>query len=122
VSLTLSHSLDRLAVDSGRLYLANLTQLRAVYYLNVRTFVRAILQYTDISRDPALYTFTVEPRTRRLFAQYLFSYKFNPQTVLFLGYSDTSTNAGTPNNSTATTGLERQNRTFFVKLGYAWIL
>jgi hypothetical protein len=115
VSLTLSHSLDRLAVDGGRLYLANLTQLRAVYYLNVRTFVRAILQYTDISRDPALYTFPVEPRTRRLFAQYLFSYKFNPQTVLFLGYSDTSTNA-------STTGLERQNRTFFVKLGYAWIL
>jgi Domain of unknown function (DUF5916)/Carbohydrate family 9 binding domain-like len=122
VSLTLSHNLDRLAVEGGRLYLANLTQLRAVYYLNVRTFVRAILQYTDISRDPTLYTFEVEPRSRRLFGQYLFSYKFNPQTVLFLGYSDTSTNAVTPTNNTATTGLERQNRTFFVKVGYAWIL
>ena len=39
---------------------------------NVRAFVRAILQDTDISRDPDLYTFPVEPRTRRLFQQYLF--------------------------------------------------
>jgi hypothetical protein len=97
------------------LYRANLTQLKAVFHLNVRTFVRAILQLTDISRDPSLYALPVEPRTRRLFSQYLFSYKFNPQTVLFLGYSD---------NATGSQGvdLRRQDRTFFVKLGYAWAL
>jgi phage terminase small subunit len=55
----------------------------------------------------------VEPRTRRFFSQYLFSFKLNPQTVIFAGYSDNS--AAMPGND-----LQQQNRTFFVKLGYAW--
>jgi hypothetical protein len=116
LNLGLTHSFDQLSVAGGRLYRANLTQLKTVYNLNVRTFLRAILQYTDISRDPALYSYEVDSRSRRLFAQYLFSYKLNPQTVLFLGYSDTSTAAGRGAD------LLRMNRTFFVKLGYAWIL
>ncbi len=45
-------------------------QLKAIYHINVRTFVRAILQYTDITRDPDLYLYPVEPRTRRFFSQY----------------------------------------------------
>jgi hypothetical protein len=115
VSLGLQYSLDQLSVDAGRLYRAHLVQGRAVYHLNVRTFVRAIVQYTDITRDPSLYIDEVEPRSRKLFTQFLFSFKVNPQTVLFAGYSD---------NSSAVTGvdLQRQDRTFFVKLGYAWVL
>jgi hypothetical protein len=85
-----------------------------LYHLTLRTFVRAILQYTDITRDPALYTATVAPGTRRLFAQYLFSYKLNPQTVFLVGYSD--------NASTARSiDLMRTDRTFFAKVGYAWV-
>ncbi|MGE5198516.1 MAG: DUF5916 domain-containing protein [Rhodospirillaceae bacterium] len=113
VSLQFSYTLDQLSVEGGRLYQANLGQLKAIYHINVRTFVRAILQYTDIIRDPDLYLYPVAPRSRRFFSQYLFSYKLNPQTVLFAGYSD---------NSAALQGndLRQQDRTFFVKLGYAW--
>jgi hypothetical protein len=119
VSLALSYNLDQLSVAGGQLYRARLTQLKMIYHLNVRTFVRAILQYTDISRDPELYGFPVEPRTRRFFSQYLFSYKLNPQTVLFAGYSDNSDNSA---NSAGSQGLDlrQQNRTLFVKIGYAW--
>jgi hypothetical protein len=113
VSLQLSYNLDQLSVDGGRLYQANLGQLKAIYHINVRTFVRAILQYTDITRDPDLYLFPVPPRTRRFFSQYLFSYKLNPQTVLFAGYSDNSA-------AVQSSDLRQQDRTFFVKLGYAW--
>jgi hypothetical protein len=113
VSLQLSYNLDQLDVDGQRLYRANLTQFKLIYHLNVRAFVRAILQYTDISRDTDLYTFTVPDRTRRLFSQYLFSYKLNPQTVLFAGYSDNSANVNHVD-------LTQTDRTFFVKLGYAW--
>jgi hypothetical protein len=115
LNLNFSHSLDRLSVPGGRLYRANLAQIKAVYNLNVRTFVRAILQYTHIDRDPGLYSFPIEASSRRLFSQYLFSFKLNPQTVLFLGYSDTST-------AERATDLRRMNRTFFVKIGYAWVL
>lgn len=113
VSLRLSYNLDQLSVGSGRLYRANLAQLRVIYFLNVRTFVRAILQYTDISRDPGLYTYPVDARTRRLFSQYLFSYKLNPQTVLFAGYSDNA-------EGSQAADLQQQNRTLFIKIGYAW--
>ncbi|HEY3384795.1 MAG TPA: DUF5916 domain-containing protein [Vicinamibacterales bacterium] len=115
INLRLQYDLDQLSVDGGRLYRANLVQLKAIYHLNVRTFVRVIVQYTDIARDPALYRIEVERRTRQLFSQFLFSYKLNPQTVLFLGYSD---------NSAALAGIDlrRQDRTFFIKLGYAWVL
>jgi len=114
VSLQFSYNLDQLDVEGGRLYRANLAQLKMMYYFNVRAFVRAILQYTDIERDPALYTFPVEPRTRRLFQQYLFSYKLNPQTVLFVGYSDNASNVSVPSID-----LQQTNRTLFIKIGYA---
>ena len=44
---------------------------------------------------------------------YLFSFKLNPQTVIFAGYSDNY--SGLRSND-----LQQQNRNFFVKLGYAW--
>ncbi|MEA2601691.1 MAG: hypothetical protein QOF89_2683 [Acidobacteriota bacterium] len=110
----LSHVYQRLDVGSGSLFTANLTQLSGVYQLNVRTFLRAILQYTDVERNPALYLAAVDKRTESLFSQFLFSYKLNPQTVLFLGYSDTS-------DADQRIDLTRANRSFFLKLGYAWV-
>lgn len=113
--LELDHSFEKLDVRGGRLFEANLTQLRSTYQFNIRTFVRAILQYTDIQRNTGLYAFPVEPETRRLFTQLLFSYKINPQTVFFLGYSDNRTGDDRVD-------LTQRNRTVFIKIGYAWLL
>jgi hypothetical protein len=114
----LSHVYQQLDVDGGNLFTANLTQLSTVYQFNVRTFVRAIFQYTRIERTPELYIALdpddVEPESERLFTQLLFSYKLNPQTVFFLGYSDNSL-------ADQRVDLRRENRTFFLKLGYAWL-
>jgi len=110
----LSHVYQRLDVEGGNLFTANLTQLSGVYQLNVRTFVRAILQYTDIKRRPDLYLTPVDESTKTLFSQLLFSYKLNPQTVLFLGYSDNSA-------ADQRIDLTRAERTFFLKVGYAWV-
>jgi hypothetical protein len=110
----LSQVYQRLDVGDGNLFTANLTQLSGIYQLNVRTFVRAILQYTDVKRNPALYLTAVDESTKALFSQLLFSYKLNPQTVLFLGYSDDSA-------ADQRIDLTRADRTFFLKLGYAWV-
>ena len=83
-------------------------------HVNLRTFVRAVLQYTDITRDPALYTFPTPAQTRRLFSQYLFSYKLNPQTVFRMGYSGNA-------SGTQAIDLTRTDRTFFMKIGYTWV-
>ncbi len=117
VGLTYLH--ESLDVDGGRLFTADLPQLRLVYQFNVRTFVRLISQYTDVERDPALYDDEVDARSRDLFNQLLFSYKINPQTVFFLGYSDTFEGF---ENDEERVDLTRASRTVFVKLGYAWLL
>jgi hypothetical protein len=111
----LDHDLQRFEVDEGELFEANLTQLRLVYQLNVRTFVRAIFQYRDIVRDPELYVDEVDARTEELFTQLLFSYKLNPQTVLFVGYADNREGDERVN-------LTARDRTLFFKFGYAFVL
>jgi hypothetical protein len=113
--LNLDYELQRFEVDEGRLFEANLTQLRLVYQFNVRTFVRTIFQYRDIERDPSLYVDEVDAMTERLFTQFLFSYKLNPQTVLFIGYADNR--AGDE-----FVDLTESNRTLFFKFGYAFVL
>jgi hypothetical protein len=109
------YTLERLDVAPGRLFTAHLAQGRIVYHVGTRAFARAILQYTDVTRDPALFVDPVAPRTKRLFSQFLFSYKVNPQTVILAGYSDN--HAGLRDVS-----LTQTDRTFFLKLGYAWVL
>ncbi|MDQ1351641.1 MAG: hypothetical protein QG657_1946 [Acidobacteriota bacterium] len=111
----LDHIFERLNVDLGRLYTANVSNLRLVYQFNARTFLRTILQYVDYNYNVANYLIPIDPRFKHLFTQVLFSYKINPQTVLFLGYS---------NNyyGDQTLPLTRANHTFFLKIGYALVL
>lgn len=111
----LDHTFQRLEVERGRLFEANLSQLRVVYQFNIRTFVRGIFQYRKIERDPSLFVDDVEPLSKGLFSQLLFSYKLNPQSVLFLGYSDSR--LGEQDFS-----LTQENRTLFLKLSYAFVL
>lgn len=110
-----SHDYRHLDVDGGRLFEANLSQLRMIYQFNRRTFLRLVSQLTDIERDPSLYVDEVDAETRRLFNQLLFSYKLNPRTVLFLGYSDGY-------QADERVDLTQENRTLFFKVGYAWVL
>ena len=67
------------------------------------------------SRNPAVYETEVDARSQSWFNQLLLSYKINPQTVLFLGYSDTSI-------GDRQIELTRESRTVFLKIGYAWML
>jgi len=113
--ITWDHLYRTLDVEGGRLFEANLSQLRMVYQFNPRTFVRAILQHQKIDRDPSLYddASAVKAEDESLFSQLLFSYKLNPQTVLFAGYSD---------NRVGDQDLPPtlRDRSLFFKLGYAW--
>jgi hypothetical protein len=111
--LDLSHSYEALDVPEGDVYTANISQGTAIYHINARTFLRLILQYVDYDYNQATSTYPVEPNFKQLFTQFLFSYKINPQTVLFLGYSDDYFGG-------AEYGLTQADRTFFMKIGYAF--
>ncbi len=124
VRVDLEHEYNKLEVDGGTLFTANISELRLVYQFNRRTFVRLVSQYLDLERDPTLYTRTVEAQTRDLLNELLFSYKINPRTVLFLGYSDRYIND--PDEAEMLQGdpgrLLQSSRAIFMKLGYAWVL
>jgi len=57
----------------------------------------------------------VDPEYQRFFTQLLFSYKINPKTVLFVGYNGNYFGAREYD-------LTQNDRTLFVKLGYALAL
>jgi hypothetical protein len=113
--LNLGLTRDRMDVQGARLYTALIGQGTIVYHLNTKIFLRALLQYYDYDYNVSNYLVPVNPMFRKLFAQFLFSYKLNPRTVLFLGYADNY--FGGPEY-----GLTRSDRTLFVKVGYALIV
>ncbi|MDH4271169.1 MAG: hypothetical protein OEW18_04255, partial [Candidatus Aminicenantes bacterium] len=105
---------ERLAVAGGRLYLASLSQGHLVYQFSTRAFLRAVLQYQNVQGNRALQSSGVDLLNPHLFTQFLFSYKVNPQTLLFLGYSDNQYGWQGAN-------ISPKDRTFFFKLSYAWV-
>ncbi len=111
----IDHVFQRLEVEAGHLYTANLSNLRLIYQFNRRAFLRAIVQYAHFKYNPGAYSFPIDPLYTSLFSQVLFSYKINPRTVLFLGYSDDYYGA-------SAYSLKQNNRTLFLKIGYALVL
>jgi hypothetical protein len=105
---------ETMDVDQGWLYRANIAQLEATWQLDVRTFIRAILQHVAYDYNTELYQDGRGSRDEELYAQLLFSYKVNPRTVVFVGYSEDA-------RGDATYDLTPAIRSVFVKLGYAWV-
>ncbi|MCP5051110.1 MAG: carbohydrate binding family 9 domain-containing protein [bacterium] len=115
ITIDLSHFFEYMKVASDRLYTANVTNFKFSYQFNTRALLSTNLQYIDYNYNVDNYLFTLDPRFKHLFTKVLFSYKINPQTVLFLGYSDDYFGF---NNIR----LTQSNRTFFLKVGYALVM
>ncbi len=113
VRLDFRHTYERMEADNRWLYTANITQGIVIYQFNTRTFFRSILQYVDYKYNTDNYSFEIAPEYKHLFVQLLFSYKLNPQTVLFLGYTDNY-------RGNQDYRITRSDRTLFLKIGYAW--
>jgi len=113
------HDYERFTVEGEVLYSAHINQARIVYQFDHRTFLRAIVQHIDYNRNLHLYVYPwnlyLSPESESVFGQVLFSYKVNPQTVLYLGYSG----SGVGEADYPLTGYEN---VIFVKLGYALVL
>ena len=113
----LRYTSDRLSAKDGpTVFKATLADLRLTWQFNVRSFVRLTLQEQNVDRNVDLYLnrLLTDPNTSSLGTQLLYSYKLNPQTVLFAGYSDNSI------EDDITRSMEKTGRTLFFKLSYAW--
>lgn len=118
VDLQVEHTFDRFKTEGQEIFTANLSEGRLVYHFNPRTFVRAIVQYRHTRRNLDVYVDEVDRVSESVFTQLLFSYKLNPQSVVFVGYSGTL--SGATDAAFVETPLTQMDRTVFLKLGYAW--
>lgn len=111
LKLDLVSAFERLNVAGGRLYTANLYDVRVSWQFNARYFARAIAQEQDVRRNLALYPAGTDSRTRTLATQWLVGYELNPWTSLYIGFTNGFL-------ATGQAGLAQQQHTFFVKASY----
>ena len=112
-NVNLNHSFRKLSRDGGNVFIANQTDMRFSYQFNIRQRLKLSLINTNINRDISLYDDEVDAHSRFLSTQLIYSYKVNPKTLLFLGYSG----SGVEDQDV---DLTRMNRIFFAKFSYAF--
>jgi hypothetical protein len=111
--LWLEGSLERLAIPEGMVYDARVYYVKGLYHFSNALFIRGIVQFCDVDRDPDLYRDEVMKNEKSLGTQLLLTYKVNPFTLAYLGYSDFGIEDDLTNRTTL-------NRTVFVKFSYAF--
>ncbi|ASM52206.1 hypothetical protein PESP_b0680 [Pseudoalteromonas espejiana DSM 9414] len=99
-----------------RVYTANLLDFRLYYKFSMRSMLKLILQFEDIDRNKDAYFYQVSHINKDYGSQLVYSYKINAQTLFYLGYSDKSYQDDSLKH------VERDQRTFFTKVSYAWQL
>lgn len=118
LQLNIRHTYRDFEVNDDKLFTANLTDMRLTYQLDQRQFVRLIVVYSDIDRNLDNYLVDIDDldnRSRSLGTQILYSYKVNPLTKFFFGYSDSSFQDDDIDPRRAS------EQSLFMKFSYAWL-
>jgi len=116
LEFSLDYSNSALDVKEGELFDAQIIDFKINYMFDTKTSLRLTLQQSKVSRDPLLYkTKVVHEKTDSQALQLLFSYKFNPKTVVFVGYADSGFNDDDEN-----VDLTKSERSLFMKFSYAF--
>ena len=114
-NINLNYSTQKLDVDGGELFDASVTDLRLAYQFDNRSRLSLTLQNFDIKRNVALYNDSdYQSRDKSVGTQLIYSYKINPQSLVYLGYSD---NALADDNVQSVT---KYDKTLFAKVSYMW--
>ncbi len=100
--------------QGAKIFDAAVHDVRLTWQFSVRSFLRLTTQFQDVERNQAEYIDSVDARSKDVGRQLLYSYKINPQTVFFLGYSDQLIDEDDID------GLTTTDRTWFMKIGYAF--
>jgi len=114
-----SHSLD---VDAGELFHAELIQLDLAYQFDIRSRLSLTLQSVDVERNTDLFEANQDTdpdndyfkNDKSMGIQLIYSYKINPQTLVYVGYSDNSL------ENDNVQSLEKTDKTVFAKFSYLW--
>ncbi|GHA82821.1 carbohydrate binding family 9 domain-containing protein [Cognatilysobacter bugurensis] len=114
LAIALDANVQTLERDGGTAFEARVLDGRASWQLDPRQRLRLSVQASEVQRDAALYAVPVGARSRDVAAQLLYSYKLNPRTAAYLGYS----HGGYADDDQLQ--LADRDRGVFLKLSYAW--
>ncbi len=115
LNLRISGTTQQLKVPGGELFNAKLADTRISYQFSIRSRLSLTLQNTSIERNQALYLDDeVDARSKYFGLQVIYSYKINPLSLVYLGYSD---NAFEDDNLSS---LTKTDKTIFAKFSYMW--
>jgi len=114
INLNINHSHQRLKRDGGTAFDAMVLDGRLSWQLDPRQRLRLSVQASEVERNQALYASSVNARARDVAAQLLYSYKLNPRSAIYAGYSQ----GGFSDDDYP--GLFSSSRSLFLKLSYAW--
>ena len=104
---------EALKRNGGTVYHARLFDTRLSWQFNLRQRLRLAVQYGTTDFDLALNPGLTDRELSDIGTQLVYSYKINPRTVFYAGYSDGY--FGSDSVDTFQT-----NRSLFLKFGYAW--
>ncbi|UHQ20264.1 carbohydrate binding family 9 domain-containing protein [Lysobacter sp. KIS68-7] len=114
VNLNLNYTWQRLDRDGGTAFDADVVDARLSWQMDAHQRLRLSVQASDINRDQALYTLPVMQHSRDVAGQLLYSYKVNPRTAFYAGYSE----GGFSDDQIR--DVFSNTRSVFLKFSYAW--
>ncbi|MDH5630458.1 MAG: DUF5916 domain-containing protein, partial [Gammaproteobacteria bacterium] len=101
-------------VAQGHLFDAQATNVKLTYHFNVKSFMRLTMQNLSIHKNQSLYIDPVDSKYESKGNQFLYSYRVNPQTLIYAGYSDVGY------QDDQLTQFARTGKRLFMKFSYAW--
>lgn len=114
LKLNTGYEFVKLDAAGENVFTAKVMQGRMTYQFDAKQFVRLIVDVSEVVRNTDNYIDDVTPYYKDMGVQLLYSYKVNPLTKFFLGYSD----AGFQDESMER--LTRNERSLFFKISYAY--
>ena len=105
---------SQIDAENGRLFTAQVERVRATYTFNAKMYVRGIVQNVRTNRNQQLFLKPPNQHSGNVTSSFLFAYKVNWQTVLFLGIGDEHDVDAADNK------LQPASRQLFMKMSYAF--
>ena len=114
IRFNMGYEYETLEAQDAEVYTAKLLDARMTYQIDARQFIRVIISVSDVQRNPENYREEVNAEYEDRGVQLLYSYKVNPLTKFFIGYSD----AAYRNDNMRKVTTNEQS--LFMKFSYAW--
>lgn len=104
----------QILAERARLFTAQVERIRAAYTFNSKMFVRAVVQNVRTNQNQELFLSSINQHSGNVTSSFLFAYKLNWQTLLFLGLGDER------DVEVADNKLQPASRQLFMKVSYAF--